>query len=110
MASPDSPLDLMVRQIRFEGKGINSYELVDPEGATLPPFTAGAHIDIHLKGGTVRQYSLSNSPSERHRYVIAVLRDEADYVHWPENPFNLRLDAAGLGSFSPGRRIIPAQI
>lgn len=82
MASPDNTadgrtLDLMVRQIRFEGKGINSYELVDPQGEALPPFTAGAHIDIHLKGGTVRQYSLSNSPSERHRYVIAVLRDEA---------------------------------
>jgi ferredoxin-NADP reductase len=70
-------LELMVRQIRFEGRGINSYEFVDPSGEVLPAFTAGAHIDVHLNGGFVRQYSLSNSPNERHRYVIAVLRDEA---------------------------------
>ncbi|SAL60863.1 ferredoxin [Caballeronia peredens] len=69
-------LDLLVRQVRFEGRGINSYELVDPDGAALPAFTAGAHIDIHLAGGVVRQYSISNAPRERHRYVIAVLRDE----------------------------------
>ncbi|CCD40655.1 Flavodoxin reductases (ferredoxin-NADPH reductases) family 1, Vanillate O-demethylase oxidoreductase [Candidatus Paraburkholderia kirkii UZHbot1] len=74
-ADPD-PLELLVRQIRFEGQGIHSYELVDPEGAALPPFTAGAHIDIHLAGVVVRQYSISNAPRERHRYVIAVLRDE----------------------------------
>ena len=69
-------LSLMVRQIRFEAIGINSYELVHPKGEQLPPFTAGAHIDVHLPDGLTRQYSLSNSPDERHRYVIAVLRDE----------------------------------
>ncbi|MGF6639938.1 ferredoxin-NADP reductase [Paraburkholderia sp. MM5496-R1] len=74
--SDGSTLQLLVRQVRFEGKGINSYELVDPSGAELPAFTAGAHIDIHLGDGLVRQYSLCNAPNERHRYVIAVLRDE----------------------------------
>ncbi|MCY0386994.1 PDR/VanB family oxidoreductase [Robbsia sp. Bb-Pol-6] len=70
-------LHLLVRQIRFEAAGINSYELVDPAGAALPAFDAGAHIDVYMEGGLVRQYSLSNAPHERHRYVIAVLRDEA---------------------------------
>jgi ferredoxin-NADP reductase len=69
-------LSLLVRQIRFEANGINSYELVHPQGEELPPFSAGAHIDIHLPNGMTRQYSLCNSPAERHRYVIAVLRDE----------------------------------
>lgn len=69
-------LSLLVRQIRFEASGINSYELVDPAGQDLPPFEAGAHIDVHLPNGVTRQYSLCNSPAERHRYVIAVLRDE----------------------------------
>lgn len=69
-------LSLLVRQIRFEATGINSYELVDPAGLDLPAFTAGAHLDVHLPDGVVRQYSLSNSPADRHRYVIAVLRDE----------------------------------
>lgn len=72
----DARLSLLVRQIRFEGHGINSYELVHPQGEDLPPFEAGAHIDIHLADGVTRQYSLCNAPCERHRYVIAVLRDE----------------------------------
>lgn len=73
---PPGGLALVVRQIRFEAHGINSYELADPAGAELPVFTAGAHIDIHLPNGIVRQYSLCNAPAERHRYVIAVLRDD----------------------------------
>lgn len=71
-----STLELFVRQIRYEGRNIQSYELVDPDGGQLPPFTAGAHIDVHLENGIVRQYSLCNSPDDRRRYVIAVLRDE----------------------------------
>lgn len=50
-------------------------ELSRPEGGVLPAFSAGAHIDLHLPGGIVRQYSLCNSPAENHRYQIAVLRD-----------------------------------
>ncbi len=69
-------LQLLVRQIRFEGKGIHSYEFVDPEGHDLPAFDAGAHIDIHLGEGLIRQYSLCNAPDDHKRYVIAVLRDE----------------------------------
>ncbi len=69
-------LDVRVKQVRYEGKGINSYEFTSPTGKTLPRFDAGSHIDIHLKNGVIRQYSLCNSPSERNRYVIAVLKDE----------------------------------
>jgi vanillate O-demethylase ferredoxin subunit len=56
---------------------ICSFELVDPDGGALPRFSAGAHIDVHLPGGLVRQYSLCNNPAETHRYLIAVLRDPA---------------------------------
>ncbi|HEY0178658.1 MAG TPA: PDR/VanB family oxidoreductase [Dokdonella sp.] len=64
-----------MRQIRAESAGVNSYELVAADGGELPAFTAGAHVDVHLPGGLVRQYSLCNDPAERHRYVIAVLRE-----------------------------------
>ncbi|CAB5513777.1 Phthalate dioxygenase reductase [Achromobacter anxifer] len=76
-ADADQPgeLELFLTQIRYEGRNIHSYEFVDPDGGELPLFSAGAHIDIHLAGGLVRQYSLCNSPTERRRYVIAVLRD-----------------------------------
>jgi vanillate O-demethylase ferredoxin subunit len=69
-------LTVFVRQIRYEGRNVLSYEFVDPDDGDLPPFDAGAHIDVHLGDGLVRQYSLCNPPDERGRYVIAVLRDE----------------------------------
>jgi len=55
-------------------EGICLFELVDLAGKTLPRFAAGAHIDVHIREGLVRQYSLCNHPAERHRYQIAVLR------------------------------------
>jgi phthalate 4,5-dioxygenase reductase subunit len=53
-----------------------SYELEAAQrNAELPPFSAGAHVAVTTPSGAVREYSLCNSPSERHRYVIAVKRD-----------------------------------
>lgn len=75
--APEGTRTLVVTRIEVLAKDIRSFELVDPEGRDLPPFTAGAHLDFHLPDGQVRQYSLCNDPAERHRYVIAVLR-EAD--------------------------------
>lgn len=72
-----SSLSLFVRQITYQAHGIVSYELVDPEGKELPPFTAGSHIDVKISEGFIRQYSLCNDPSERDRYVIAVLMDKS---------------------------------
>ncbi len=64
-----------VERIIPEAEDIRSYEFVDPEGRELPAFTAGAHVDVHLPGGLVRQYSLANDPAEQHRYVVAVLHE-----------------------------------
>ncbi len=59
-----------------EALDICSYELTRVyDGEPLPAFTAGAHIDVHLPGGLIRQYSLCNHPEERHRYLIGVLKD-----------------------------------
>jgi vanillate monooxygenase ferredoxin subunit len=73
---------LQVRVVRkqAEAEGIASFELARADGAPLPPFSAGSHIDVHLPasaGGLVRQYSLCNASHEQHRYRIAVLRDAA---------------------------------
>ena len=70
-------LALQIRAKRLEADNIYSFELVDPNGASLPPFCAGAHLEVYLAEGLVRHYSLSNSPSERGRYVIAVLKMES---------------------------------
>ncbi len=60
-----------------EALDICSLDLVPVDGSALPAFSAGAHIDVHLPGGLVRQYSLCNPPGETQRYRIAVLRDAA---------------------------------
>jgi vanillate O-demethylase ferredoxin subunit len=43
----------------------------------VPRFTAGAHVDLHLPNGFVRQYSIANSEDERDRYVLGVKREAA---------------------------------
>ncbi|OYD55130.1 oxidoreductase [Thauera propionica] len=70
---------LTVRVVRktAEATDIATFELVDAQGDALPPFSAGAHIDVHLPNGLVRQYSLCNDSAETHRYLIGVLRDPA---------------------------------
>jgi vanillate O-demethylase ferredoxin subunit len=70
-----STIEVRVAHKRREAEAICSYELVRDDGMPLPPFEAGAHIDVHLPGNLVRQYSLCNAPGETHRYLIAVLRD-----------------------------------
>ena len=57
-----------------EAEGICSFEFQHPQGRHLPPFTAGAHLDVHIRDGLVRQYSLCNEPGDTSRYVIGVLR------------------------------------
>ena len=64
----------VVRKV-IEAVDIASFELAAVDGAPLPPFSAGSHIDVRIGDGLVRQYSLCNDPKEIHRYLIAVLRD-----------------------------------
>ena len=70
-------LSVRVARKANEALDIQSFELVDPQGSALPAFTAGAHIDVFLPNGLIRQYSLCNDPGETHRYLIGVLRDPA---------------------------------
>lgn len=76
----------------------------------LPTVQPGAHIDVHLGNGLVRQYSVTNGPGEQLSYVVGVKRDpqsrggsaliheslrEGDVVaiSEPRNNFPLRRDA-----------------
>jgi tetrachlorobenzoquinone reductase len=68
-------LNLRVKSTTWEAPNILSYELCSTDGKELPAFTAGAHIELKLPNGLMRSYSLINSQSERHRYVIAVQKD-----------------------------------
>jgi vanillate monooxygenase ferredoxin subunit len=79
-------LDVRVVRRIDEAEGIVSIELACEDGQALPAFAAGAHIDVHLGNGLVRQYSLCNDPAERHRYLLGILREPAsrggsEFVH-----------------------------
>jgi ferredoxin-NADP reductase len=72
--------------IRYAAEGIHRYEFSAVDGGALPAFTAGAHIDLHLPNGLVRQYSLCNDPRETQRYVVGIKKDAqsrggSSYVH-----------------------------
>jgi len=58
-------LELKVRGLREEAEGILAVELCSPDATPLPfAWTAGAHVDVQLGGGLVRQYSLTNLAEE----------------------------------------------
>jgi ferredoxin-NADP reductase len=67
--------ELLVRAQRLESDGVLSLLLEHPDGSELPAWTPGAHIDVVLPSGTVRQYSLCSDPTEKTQYRIAVLND-----------------------------------
>ena len=77
-AAPSAPVDseqhrdlvITAREVRAEG--VISLTLADPDGAELPPWAPGAHIDL-LLGSIVRQYSLCGSPDDRRTWRIAIL-------------------------------------
>ncbi|WUR63016.1 PDR/VanB family oxidoreductase [Micromonospora chokoriensis] len=46
-----------------------------PDGADLPDWTPGAHIDLELGAGLTRQYSLCGDPADRSVLRIAVQRE-----------------------------------
>jgi tetrachlorobenzoquinone reductase len=66
-------LALRVVATRWEAESVTSFELADPNGGELPAWEPGAHVDVHLPSGNVRQYSLNGHPADRTRYRIAVL-------------------------------------
>lgn len=70
-------LNVRVERKRQVADEICSFHLVSATGEPLPPFTAGSHVDVHLPGGIVRQYSLCGDPSDSDQYVLGVLKDPA---------------------------------
>jgi vanillate O-demethylase ferredoxin subunit len=108
---------------RDETPAIAAFDLVADDGAPLPPFEAGAHVDVELGNGLLRQYSLLALPDARHVYRIGVLRDpnsrggslamhalkpgDALAVSAPRNHFALARGAADTLLFAGGIGVTP---
>lgn len=75
-AVDDHRLALRVSQRRVEAHDADvvSLLLTAPDGRELPAWRPGAHLDLELPSGRLRQYSLCGDPADRHGYRIAVRR------------------------------------
>ncbi|MBD8573982.1 oxidoreductase [Pseudomonas syringae] len=70
-------LNVVVSKRQVQGDGVVVLDLTRADGAPLPLFEAGAHVDIHIAPGLVRQYSLCSDPADVSLYRLGVLRDPA---------------------------------
>ena len=121
--APHELIDVRVNAIRYAARDTNIYELVRPDGMALPAYEPGAHVDLHLPNGIVRQYSLI-TPDQTARYTFGIKRDPASrggsrYVHdelrvgrtlkisAPRNNFPLKEDAKHVILFAGGIGITP---
>ncbi|MBE0580483.1 PDR/VanB family oxidoreductase, partial [Devosia sp.] len=103
--------------------GVVGFELAARNGH-LPTFQPGAHIDIHLPNGMVRQYSITNGPGELMSYIIGVKAESASKggskvlvesvregdllsISEPRNNFPLRRDAVRSVLIAGGIGITP---
>ncbi|MDG2113061.1 MAG: PDR/VanB family oxidoreductase, partial [Actinomycetota bacterium] len=67
----DPGLRVRVARKWTTGRDVAAFELEALDGQ-LPTFQPGAHIDVHLPNGLIRQYSITNGPGETANYRIGV--------------------------------------
>lgn len=67
--------DVVVKNRHVEGGNIAVMEFESATSAILPKVEAGAHIDVHLPNGMVRQYSLCQNPNDEGKFRLGILRD-----------------------------------
>ena len=68
-------IDLVVHRRHAAADGVVALDLADPQGADLPAWEPGAHIDLLLEEGLVRQYSLCGDPADPKTWRVGVLLD-----------------------------------
>ncbi|KGD86722.1 ferredoxin [Achromobacter sp. RTa] len=115
---------LVVSRIAREARGILGLHLRSRDGAMLPAFEAGAHVDVALGNGQLRQYSLCGDPAELSVYRLGVglapdSRGGSRYIHEqlregdlvevsePRQLFGLHAQAAGHVFIAGGIGITP---
>src|SRR6476620_5301097 len=113
-----------VAAISCAARDVNIYEFTRPDGAPLADVEPGAHIDIALPNGMLRQYSLMRPGAAPDRYAVAVKRDPnsrggSRFIHdelrvgqlvtitGPRNNFRLREDTAHTVLIAGGIGITP---
>ena len=117
-------IEVRLAAIESVARDTNVYTFRRPDGGALPAYAPGAHIDVHLPNGLLRQYSLLNPNDDPESYAVAVKRDAqsrggSSYmfdslrvgdtlrIGAPRNNFPLVADAAHVVLFAGGIGITP---
>jgi len=117
-------IDVQLTNVETVARDTNVYTFARPDGGRLPAYKPGAHIDLHLPNGLVRQFSLLNPDSDSTRYVVAIKRDpqsrggsryifdelrigQTIKISAPRNNFPLVEDAEPIILFAGGIGITP---
>lgn len=66
---------VVVSELRAVARDVLELRLTAPDGRSLPAWRPGAHLDVILPSGRVRQYSLCGDDTDTTAYTIAVLRE-----------------------------------
>ncbi|WP_043361522.1 PDR/VanB family oxidoreductase [Belnapia sp. F-4-1] len=67
---------LRVAAVQASTPEVMLYTLEHPRKPLLPAWEAGAHVDLRLPDGRLRQYSLCGEPGVQQRWQLAVKREE----------------------------------
>ncbi|WP_439030375.1 PDR/VanB family oxidoreductase [Gordonia terrae] len=65
---------IVEREVVARDENVIALTLEAAQGGALPEWRAGAHVDLLLPSGRMREYSLCGDPADRTRYRIAVRR------------------------------------
>lgn len=69
-------LDVIVKKRHVEAENVVVIEFESASATQLPKVEAGAHIDVHLPNGMVRQYSLCQDPTQTGIFRLGILHDQ----------------------------------
>ncbi len=67
--------DVVVKNRHVEGGNVAVMEFESATSTQLPQIEAGAHIDVHLPNGMIRQYSLCQDPAKVGIFRLGILND-----------------------------------
>ncbi|WP_217238056.1 cytochrome P450 [Streptomyces sp. AC555_RSS877] len=70
-----TPTPLRVTAVRAAAQDVLAVELGLPDGSELPAWRPGAHVELRLPSGRLRQYSLCGDPADATTWRIGVLRE-----------------------------------
>ena len=121
---PEALIEVRLTAIRYAARDTNIYEFQRPGDGALPDYEPGAHIDLHLPNGLIRNYSMILARPEPGAYTFGIKRDPASrggsrYIHdelrvgrtlkisAPRNNFPLQEDAEHTLLLAGGIGITP---